>query len=170
MVASPRTSSSSTSSSSPPPTMKLMLREAAQCTAEDDEAFQDIHKHMYFNTNNLWLRLDRLKEAITTHKGFLPLPMLKNCKTIDPKDSNSTPVVQLETAMGAAIECFPGASAAVTDILGFCSSQIDSSPVCLLAFLFVFFLSYFYSIAGKKMGGRGRGVKFYLFCHFFTYW
>merc|ERR1711953_252952 len=37
--------------------------------------------------------------------------MGKNGKTIDPRDKNSTKVVQLETAMGAAISAFAGASA-----------------------------------------------------------
>ena len=32
-------------------------------------------------------------------------------KTVDPRDKKSTKVLQLETAMGAAIECFPGAQA-----------------------------------------------------------
>ena len=39
--------------------------------------------------------------------------MIKNEKTVDPKDDSSQKVVQLETAMGAAIECFAGASAIV---------------------------------------------------------
>ena len=108
-----------------------MLREAAQCTPEDEEAFQDVQKHMYLNTNNLWLRLDKLKEAITKNKGFLPLPMIKNAKTIDPKDASSTPVVQLETAMGAAIECFPGASAAVRNQMDVILEQLPTSKLVL---------------------------------------
>jgi hypothetical protein len=39
--------------------------------------------------------------------------MIVNKKTVDPKDPASQKVVQLETAMGAAIECFQGASAVV---------------------------------------------------------
>ena len=45
--------------------------------------------------------------------GFVPLPTILNSKTVDPQQDTSTPVFQLETAMGAAIECFPGASAVV---------------------------------------------------------
>merc|ERR1711862_715353 len=37
--------------------------------------------------------------------------MGKNGKTVDPGEKASTKVVQLETAMGAAISCFPGATA-----------------------------------------------------------
>merc|ERR1719321_1472555 len=42
---------------------------------------------------------------------MIPLPVMKNAKTVDPRDKNSTKVLQLETAMGAAISCFPGATA-----------------------------------------------------------
>ncbi len=89
----------------------LILRESAQCPDDDLDSFQDIELHRFFNTNNLWLRLDLLREAIKSAGGFLPLPVIRNQKTVDPRDKNSTPVVQLETAMGAAIECFPDAGA-----------------------------------------------------------
>jgi UDP-N-acetylglucosamine pyrophosphorylase len=92
---------------------QLLLREVAQCPAEDLEAFQDINTHKYFNTNNLWLRLDALKETLQQHHGVMPLPMIVNRKTVDPRDKTSTPVIQLEVAMGAAIECFTSAAAIV---------------------------------------------------------
>ncbi len=90
---------------------RLLLREVAQCPEENLDAFQDIDQHRYFNTNSLWLRLDLLKEQLATDSGALPLPMIRNNKTVDPRDKTSTPVVQLESAMGAAIECFEGALA-----------------------------------------------------------
>lgn len=89
----------------------LILRESAMCADADEPAFQDITKHRFFNTNNLWIRLDKLKEIIDKNGGFIPLPMIMNKKTVDPKDDSSQKVVQLETAMGAAIECFDGATA-----------------------------------------------------------
>lgn len=92
---------------------QLILRESAMCSDEDEPAFQDITKHRFFNTNNLWIRLDKLKEIVDKFGGFIPLPMIMNHKTVDPKDDKSTKVIQLETAMGAAIECFSGASAIV---------------------------------------------------------
>ncbi len=90
---------------------KLLLRESAQCPDSDMDDFQDIDKHRFFNTNNLWLRLDRLRDALIAAGGFLPLPTICNKKTIDPRDKDSTPVFQLETAMGAAIQCFDDACA-----------------------------------------------------------
>merc|ERR1711998_64653 len=67
----------------------------------------------FFNTNNLWINLEALKATMDKNEGSLPLPVMKNSKTVDPRDKNSTKVLQLETAMGAAIECFPGATALV---------------------------------------------------------
>lgn len=93
--------------------LRLVLRESAMCAEEDEAVFQDISKHRFFNTNNLWIRLDKLKDIIDANGGFIPLPMIKNKKTVDPKDDNSQKVLQLETAMGAAIECFDGATAIV---------------------------------------------------------
>ncbi|MEO0016832.1 MAG: hypothetical protein RLZZ522_115 [Verrucomicrobiota bacterium] len=90
---------------------RLLLREVAQCAAADLDAFQNIDRHRYFNTNSLWLRLDLLKRQLDEDAGVLPLPMIRNAKTVDPRDPASPAVIQLETAMGAAIECFPGAAA-----------------------------------------------------------
>ena len=90
---------------------QLLLREVAQCAEEDIEQFQNIDRYRYFNTNSLWIRLDVLKELLDKENGVLPLPMIQNTKTIDPRDKKSTMVYQLETAMGAAIESFPGSGA-----------------------------------------------------------
>jgi UDP-N-acetylglucosamine pyrophosphorylase len=90
---------------------RFLLRESAQCPKEDEACFQDIHRHRYFNTNNLWIDLQALKTALAAHDGLIPLPPILNKKTIDPRDPSSPAVIQLETAMGAAIECFPGAGA-----------------------------------------------------------
>jgi len=90
---------------------RLLLREVAQCPEADLEQFQNIDEHRYFNTNSLWLRLDMLRDQLAADDGVLPLPMIRNRKTLDPRDPASPTVYQLETAMGAAIECFAGAAA-----------------------------------------------------------
>lgn len=90
---------------------RLVLREVAQCPEADLDFFQDIARHQFFNTNNLWLNLPALKAALEASGGVLPLPVIQNSKTVDPRDKQSTAVWQLETAMGAAIECFDGALA-----------------------------------------------------------
>jgi UDP-N-acetylglucosamine pyrophosphorylase len=92
---------------------RLVLRESVQCHDEDKEHFQDVKRHRYFNTNNLWIKLDRLKDLMETFGGLMPLPVIRNLKRVDPTDSNSAFVSQYETAMGAAIELFEGAAAIV---------------------------------------------------------
>merc|ERR1719247_2016060 len=89
----------------------LTLRESAQCPKVDEKAFEDVSKYCYFNTNNLWVDLVKLKECFDKAGGAIPLPVMKNDKTVDPRDKTSTKVIQLETAMGAAISCFEGATA-----------------------------------------------------------
>lgn len=90
---------------------QLVLREIAQCPPADLAAFQDISQHRYFNTNNLWFHLPTLKSTLVARNYVLGLPMIRNAKTVDPRDSASTPVYQLETAMGSAIAIFEGARA-----------------------------------------------------------
>jgi UTP--glucose-1-phosphate uridylyltransferase len=92
---------------------RLLLRESAQCPPDETDDFQDIAKYSLFNTNNLWLDLEALREALRACDGILPLPLIVNRKTVDPVQSSSTPVVQLESAMGSAISCFEGATALV---------------------------------------------------------
>merc|ERR1712151_601319 len=89
----------------------LTLRESAQCPPDEEKQFQDTTRYAYFNTNNLWVDLVKLKENFVKNGGSLPLPVMLNDKTVDPRDKKSTKVVQLETAMGAAISCFEGATA-----------------------------------------------------------
>lgn len=92
---------------------RLLLRESAQCPPADEPVFQDIQRHRFFNTNNLWIRLDRVREELDRQGGAFPLPLIVNRKTVDPRDARSPKVVQLESAMGAAIECFDGSGALV---------------------------------------------------------
>ncbi|MEW5306477.1 MAG: hypothetical protein WDW36_008939 [Sanguina aurantia] len=92
---------------------KLLLRESAMCPDADKKHFEDIALHRFFNTNNLWINLEQLQTALTASGGALDLPLIKNKKTVNPRDSSSTPVFQLETAMGSAIECFSNAGAVV---------------------------------------------------------
>jgi UTP--glucose-1-phosphate uridylyltransferase len=89
----------------------LVLRESAQTPEEDMAAFQDIRRHRFFNTNNLWLDLRALAEVLENRDGMLLLPMIVNRKHVDPSDPSTPEVIQLESAMGAAIEVFDGARA-----------------------------------------------------------
>lgn len=92
---------------------RLILREIAQCPESDLESFQDISRHHYFNTNNLWLDLDVLADLLERSPDGIPLPVMSNKKHVSPTDPSSPACYQLETAMGSAIENFPGAEAVV---------------------------------------------------------
>jgi UTP--glucose-1-phosphate uridylyltransferase len=89
----------------------LVLRETAQVPEQDQEAFEDVERHRFFNANNIWVNLRALQDTLEERDGVLGLPMIVNRKTVDPSDPSSPEVVQLETAMGAAIGVFDGAAA-----------------------------------------------------------
>ena len=87
---------------------RLILRETAQTLDEDKVALQDLNRHKYCSTNNIWFDLKALKRVLAERDGILGLPMIRNEKTVDPADPKTEKVVQIETAMGAAIEVFEG--------------------------------------------------------------
>ena len=89
---------------------RLVLREVAQCPESELKAFGDITVYRFFNTNNIWINLTFLKQLLET-RSVIHLPMILNPKTLDPRDPISPAVYQVETAMGAAISLFPGATA-----------------------------------------------------------
>ena len=90
---------------------RIILRETAQTPADEMHFFTDQYRHPFFHTNNLWFDLRVLRDTLTERRGILGLPLIKNAKTVDPADASSVPVIQLETAMGTAVEAFEGATA-----------------------------------------------------------
>jgi UTP--glucose-1-phosphate uridylyltransferase len=88
---------------------RLLLRETAQTPPEDLDSFRDYRRWRYYNTNNLWVDLRALAKALRDNDGVLELPLIINRKTVDPRDPESPPVLQLESAMGAAIGSFADA-------------------------------------------------------------
>ncbi len=84
---------------------------SAMVVDDDQEHFQDIRRHQWFNTNNLWVDLDRLDQLLRERDGDLGLPIIVNRKTVDPTRPDSTPVIQIESAMGSAVEAFEGSVA-----------------------------------------------------------
>jgi UTP--glucose-1-phosphate uridylyltransferase len=89
---------------------RLVLRETAQTPESDQESFRDYRRWRWYNTNTLWVDLQVLAGRLEQDEGVLELPLIINHKTVDPRDSDSTPVIQLESAMGAAIGSFSGAA------------------------------------------------------------
>ncbi len=89
----------------------LVLRETSQISDDDQAAFEDVTRHRYFNANTLWIDLQTLARTLRERDGVLGLPMIVNRKTVDPTDPSSPAVIQLESAMGAAIDVFEDAEA-----------------------------------------------------------
>jgi len=90
---------------------RTILRELAQTAETDIPAFQNIERYNHFNTNSIWLNLPALHKILKENHGVLGLPLIQNQKTVDPTKPDSPKVIQMESAMGAAIEIFEGAIA-----------------------------------------------------------
>ncbi|MGZ5416170.1 MAG: UTP--glucose-1-phosphate uridylyltransferase [Nocardioides sp.] len=89
---------------------RIVLRETAQTLDEDKDALGDLNRHKFTSTNNLWFNLAAMRAELDARDGILGLAMIKNTKTVDPSDPSSPSVIQIETAMGAAIEVFDRAT------------------------------------------------------------
>ncbi|XP_033104983.1 UTP--glucose-1-phosphate uridylyltransferase-like isoform X2 [Anneissia japonica] len=81
---------------------KLRLLEIAQVPKEHVDEFKSITKFKIFNTNNLWISLRAIKRVVEAKD--LNMEIIVNNKTMD----NGQGVIQLETAVGAAICSFNG--------------------------------------------------------------
>lgn len=88
---------------------QLVLREVAQTPDDDQESFRDYRRWRYYNSNTLWVDLRVLDDMLEQAGGVLELPLIVNRKTVDPRDKRSPAVIQLESAMGAAIGSFADA-------------------------------------------------------------
>jgi UTP--glucose-1-phosphate uridylyltransferase len=88
---------------------RIVLRETAQTLDEDKEAVADLDRHRFTSTNNLWFDLRAMQTELERRSGILGLPLIRNVKHVDPADPSTPEVIQIETAMGAAIEIFEGA-------------------------------------------------------------
>jgi UTP--glucose-1-phosphate uridylyltransferase len=88
---------------------RLILRESAQCPENELSAFRDINRYRFFNTNTIWIHLEALDRLLEKQK-MVTLPLIRNPKTLNPRDGKSPKVYQVETAMGAAISLFKGAT------------------------------------------------------------
>lgn len=90
---------------------RLVLRDTAQVSPDEMDFFIDIERHPWAHCNNLWLDLEQVVQVLDANQGSLSLPLIVNRKTVDPADTDSPKVVQLEGAIGAAVEVFDGALA-----------------------------------------------------------
>ena len=87
----------------------VRLLEIAQVPKEHTNEFKSIKKFKYFNTNNIWLNAKAIKRVVENSE--LEMEIIPNNKTIpaDKKGESDLSIVQLETAVGAAIRHFKNA-------------------------------------------------------------
>jgi UTP--glucose-1-phosphate uridylyltransferase len=90
---------------------RIVLRDTAMVAEGEERFFRDVKKHSTFNANNVWIDLAVLRERMTAREGVLGLPIIVNHKNVDPADPSSPEVIQMESAMGTAIEVFEGSEA-----------------------------------------------------------
>ncbi|XP_059621586.1 UTP--glucose-1-phosphate uridylyltransferase isoform X2 [Phlebotomus argentipes] len=81
---------------------KLRLLEIAQVPKEHVDDFKSVKTFKFFNTNNIWAKLDAIERVLK--ENTLNMEIIVNNKTLD----NGLRVIQLETAVGAAMKCFEG--------------------------------------------------------------
>lgn len=109
---------------------QLILRDTAQTAEEEMDYFTDEHRHPFFHTNNLWFDLEALKKVLDERHGVMGLHIIRNEKTVDPKDSSSTPVIQIESAMGALSRSLKALPVSVLIGPGSCRSRRPTSCCC----------------------------------------
>merc|ERR1712187_175120 len=109
----------------------LLLRTSEQCSERDRKDFENVGKHKFFNMNNAWLDLEALKKQMVAADGVLPLPIVERHTTWAPRSLMSTPVIQLETRMAAAVQCFDGASAIVVPSTRFVKARTSGELLAL---------------------------------------
>ena len=124
---------------------RLKLLEIAQVPDEHIDEFCSQEKFSVFNTNNIWINLVALQGKI--QEGPLNLNVIVNRKTIQGK-----PVVQLETAIGSALDCFKGA-------VGLCVSRDRFMPVKKTEDLFLVQSNIFNLDEGRLVRNKERKIS-----------
>lgn len=81
---------------------KLRLLEIAQVPSEHVDDFKSVKTFKFFNTNNIWANLKAIDRVL--NEKTLNMEIIVNNKTLD----HGVRVIQLETAVGAAMKCFEG--------------------------------------------------------------
>lgn len=79
------------------------MLEIAQVPPEHVDDFKSVKTFKFFNTNNIWAKLGSIERIL--REGRLNMEIIVNPKTLE----GGLRVVQLETAVGAAMKCFEGA-------------------------------------------------------------
>jgi UTP--glucose-1-phosphate uridylyltransferase len=125
---------------------KLKLLEIAQVPKEYIDDFCSQDKFSVFNTNNIWINLIALERRL--RQGPLNLNVIVNQKNIQGK-----PIVQLETAIGSAMDCFE-------DAAGLCVSRDRFMPVKKTEDLFLVKSNLFNLDGGRLVRNEERKLDY----------
>lgn len=79
---------------------RLRLLEIAMVPQDKVEEFKSIKKFKIFNTNNIWVRLSAIQKVIES-QALKDIDVIANVKSV-----KGSRIIQLETAIGAAIQFF----------------------------------------------------------------
>ena len=146
---------------------RLILRETAQTSEADMQALGDLDRHKFCNTNNLWLDLRRLRDALDESDGVLDLPVIRNVKTVDPADPQTPAVIQIESAMGAAVQCFAGARSLLVERSRFVPVKTTNDLLVLRSDVYDLASDFTLHVAASREVGRDPFVE--LDTRFFKY-
>ncbi len=133
---------------------RLILRETAQTSEEDMAALGDLNRHRFANTNNIWLDLVRVQEQLASSGGVLELPVIRNVKTVDPADPATPKVIQIESAMGAAVQCFAGARSLLVERSRFIPVKTTNDLLVLRSDVYDVAADYTLQVAGGREVGH----------------
>lgn len=140
---------------------QMILRESAQTAKDDLGAFMDINKHQYFNSNNIWINLPKLYEALAKSDGVLDLPFIQNLKSVDPTDPSTPSVIQLESAMGSAIEKLEGATAIEVPRSRFLPVKTTNELLLVMSDIFNLSKDYSFSLKVDKIPAVKLDERYY---------
>jgi UTP--glucose-1-phosphate uridylyltransferase len=82
---------------------RVKLLEIAQVPSSKVDEFKSVKKFKIFNTNNIWISLSAIAE-LQTRDAFADMDIILN-----PKVEGGKAIIQLERAVGAAIQYFRSA-------------------------------------------------------------
>jgi len=137
---------------------RLILRETAQTSPEDLESLMDLSRHRYCNSNNIWIDLGRLRTVLDEADGVLDLPVIRNVKTVDPRRPDTPKVVQIESAMGAAVQCFDGARSLVVGRARFAPVKTTNDLLVLRSDAYRLTPEFRIELAPERAGGEAPYV------------
>ena len=84
---------------------RIILRERSQCPPEECSEFDNITRHIFFNTNNIWLNLEILDRLYQSGRP-IHLPYIHTRRSLCLGNGRTAAVIQMEKVIGSVISVF----------------------------------------------------------------